>query len=132
MKKFLISLMLVIIFSLPVFSQKLNISNLDLEAAVEVLKAGNSLNTKIFYLWSGAVSKIETVGETIEVTVVKAHWVDKSMLVTSKAVVKITDLQTVDKVKKIGLNKKIVFIAEIIDIKDNIIPVCNALLIRED
>jgi hypothetical protein len=131
MKKFLFVMILILSFVFIVSSQKLNISSSDIDEIIDSIKAGNSINTKINYLWSGTITKIDKKeNNDLEVTVTKAKWVDKNTLNTYKTLLKVSDQENIDKIMRIGINKKIIFIAEIISIKDDIIPVCNPLIIK--
>jgi len=133
MKKLLLSSFLILLFSFCLYSQKLNVSDYELDEFVEQLKAGNSVNTKMYYLWSGTITKIDNITPSeYEVTLTKAKWIDKSTLNAYKAILKISDLKTIEKINKTGLNKRIVVIVEVINFRDNIIPICSPLIIKEN
>ncbi|OHD05456.1 MAG: hypothetical protein A2086_11340 [Spirochaetes bacterium GWD1_27_9] len=117
------------ILSFSIFAQKINISDIDIDQFVENLKQKKEVNLRSYYLWSGLISDIDEAKN--EVVVLKAKWISKSELASYKVILKITNPMMKEKIKKLGKDKKILFIAEIIEVKD-IIPICNPIFIREN
>jgi hypothetical protein len=112
------------------FSQKLNISEMDLPEFVDACKAGKAADMKATYLWTGSIVSIIRQNDNTEITVIKSIWADKNTLNNYKAILVTKDPNLILKAEKIGLNKKIIFIIQISEIKDSN-PVCIPLLIRE-
>jgi len=122
---------IIFFFSLTlIFGQNFDIQRSEIAEFVEKLESGLPVDLNAKYLWTGMISKIEELDESIEVTVISSRWTDNDKLATAKAVLRIKDPEMINKIKDIGLYRKIVFITKVILIKEGNIPVCIPFLIR--
>jgi hypothetical protein len=130
MKKLIIIIIFMLILIFNIFPQKLNISDMDISEFVESVKSGKNVDLKVNYLWTGTIVDISKDNADLSVLVLKSDWINKDKLNSYTVILKIKDQKMIEKIKNAGQNKKIVFIVQILEVKDGI-PICLPLLIRE-
>lgn len=112
------------------FSDISGINSTDIMSFVQNLKNGEDMDPGATYLWSGLISKIEKRNGSLEVTLIKARWLDNEMLEHYTFALVVTDTKMKKQILDIGLYNKILLLVKVIDIKDGIVPVCSPMMIK--
>ena len=120
MKKMFIVLSFIMFTIMSTYSQKVNISQLDVADVINTKQSNQSINYNANYMWIGLIKEIiKNDKNELKVTVVKSKWINTKELISYNIYFNITDKILIDEITKIGINKKIVFIGQISNITDN-------------
>jgi hypothetical protein len=129
-RKWLIILILFIIFPMKNYTQNLNLSEVDLDEFVEKLQDNKNFNNKINYIWSGMITDIQEKDGQLEVSVIRGKWLNKDELLSYQVILSIKNIDLIKLINSIGLYNNIIFIVNVIDIKSGRIPYCVPLIIK--
>ena len=120
MKKMFIVLSFIMFTIMSKYSQKVNISQLDVADVINTKQSNQSINYNANYMWIGLIKEIiKNDKNELKVTLVKSKWANTKELISYNIYFNITDKVLIDEITKIGINKKIVFIGQISNITDN-------------
>lgn len=134
MKNTVKSVLLLIIFfflNIPVFSQSLNLSDKDIDEVADDLKNNRKINYDVRYIWSGIITEIKNENNGFEAAVLKGKWMGTESIVSSRFILKTDKPEMINKIKNIGLYKRIVVILKVVSVRDKLIPVCEPVFLKE-
>jgi len=129
--KFVLFLIIFLSLSSLIFPQGLNLSDKDIDDFVEDIKNNRKVNYDVRYIWSGIITEIKNDVNGFEVTVLKSKWIGTDSIVSSKFILKTEKPDMINKIKNIGLYKRIVIILKVISVRDKLIPVCEPVILKE-
>jgi len=120
-----------IFIALPLFSEIFTIKDTDIFEFIESYKTNKSFNPKNNNLWTGTITEIIENKDLSEVKIIKSRWIKKKEIQTVNITLKVTNKEILDKIKKIGINNKIVFICYVDSITKDLEIISVPLLIKE-
>lgn len=130
MKK-IIFLNLFIFISLLIYSNVLTIKDTDIFDFINEYKKTNTFNKNNNYLWTGTITEIIENNNVSEVKIIKSRWINKKEIESVNITLKVNNKEILERIKRIGVKNKIVFVTSIESITKDLEIICIPVLIKE-
>lgn len=124
-------IIIVVLFTLYINAEIFTIKDTEVFDFIEQYRKNFNFNSKINYLWTGTIIEINENSSNIEVKLIKSRWINRKELQSIKIILKTNNKEIAQRIKKVGINNKIVFICSVEKVDSDFTITAIPILFKE-